>query len=294
MKNRRKFLQQSALLGAAAMLPLQFCSPKQGDESTNTAAKPLLDKFGIQLFTVKEEMLEDPAGTLKALASYGYQQIESCDQGKTIFWGMKHTEFKQVADDLGLEIVSTHADVFANLEAQAEQAAEIGIQYMICPWLGPQASMDDFKRYADEFNRIGKICQSFGIQFGYHNHDYSFLELDGQIPQDYLMENTDPALVTYELDMYWVHVAGKDPISYLEKYGDRFKLSHIKDFDDKIPKTAENASTLLGRGVMDYSQLIQKATATGMKYFMVEQERFDGTSPIEAAQLNASYLKALS
>lgn len=298
MKNRRKFIKVSAALGVGAMLPFQFCSSPKKEDSGSTeavlgAAKGILDDFGIQLYSVKENMAEDPVATIKAIASFGYTQIEGFDGGKGIFWGMKNTEFKSMTDDLGLNFIASHANTFQNLEEQAEQAAAIGMKYLICPWVGPQKSMDDFKRLTDDFNKQGEICKNHGIKYAYHNHGYTFVELDGQIPQDYIMENTDPDLVDFEMDTYWVYTAGKDPIDYIKRYPNRFTLGHVKDKSGDLPFDEANGSTLIGKGIMDFPSILRAGMDNGMKYFIVEQERFEGTNPMEAAELNASFMKNL-
>jgi len=298
MKNRRKFIQMSAVLGAGAFLPMQFCaSPKketiEGTEALLGAAKGILDDFGLQIYSVKENMAEDPVATIKAIASFGYTQIEGFDGGKGIFWGMKNTEFKSLADDLGLDFIASHADTFKNLESQAEQAGAIGMKYLICPWVGPQKTMDAFKKLADDFNKQGEICKNHGVKFAYHNHGYTFDELEGQIPQDYLMENTDPDLVDFEMDTYWVYTAGFDPIAYIKKYPNRFTLGHVKDKDGDIDFSEANGSILVGKGIMDFPAILRAGKDNGMKYFIVEQERFEGTNPMEAAEKNAAFMKNL-
>lgn len=297
MTNRRKFIQISSALGVGAFLPLQFCSPAKKEESTTDAildaAKGILNDFGLQLYSVKENMAEDPIATIKAVAGFGYTQLEGFDGGKGIFWGMSPTEFKKLMDDLGVKFIASHANTFENLEQQAEQAGSIGMQYLICPWVGPQKSMDDFKRLADDFNKQGEICKKHGVKFAYHNHGYTFDLLDGQIPQDYLMENTDPGLVDFEMDTYWVYTAGKDPIEYIKKYPGRFTLGHVKDKSGDLPFSEPNGSTIVGTGIMDFPSILRAGMDNGMKYFIVEQERFEGTNPMEAAEKNAAYMKNL-
>ncbi|MCH7411124.1 sugar phosphate isomerase/epimerase [Belliella sp. DSM 111904] len=299
MNNRRKFLQLSATLGMGAFLPLQFCSPKNENsdaqnETELNSTSGNLGPFGIQLWSVKEDMMKDPKATITALAGYGYKQIESCNLGKGIFWGMKNTAFKQLMDDLGTEIIASHTNTFENLEQQAKEAGEIGMKYLINPFVGPQKSMDDFKRLADEFNKQGQICKDNGLKFAYHNHGYTFDELDGELPQQYLLENTDPELVSFELDLYWVYTAGEDPIKWLEKYPNRFPLGHVKDRIKDAEKSQLEASTLIGEGSMDYIKIINSGKSKGMEYFIVEQEKFDGVTPMEAAEKNAQYMSGLA
>lgn len=298
MKNRRKFIQLSTALGVGAFLPLQFCTPKKETQEIavipNIApAKGTLTAFGLQLYSVKENMAENAVETIKSIAKYGYKQIEGFDGGKGVFWGMKNTEFKSMTDDLGLDFIASHANTFENLEKQAAEASAIGMKYLICPYIGPQKKMDDFKKFADDFNRMGQVCKDNGLRFAYHNHGYTFLDLEGQVPQDYLLENTDPELVDFELDVYWVKTAGYDPLQYLEKYPNRFTLGHIKDKDGNIDPLEPNGSTLIGTGTLDLPSILRKGMDNGMKYFIVEQERFEGTNPMEAAEKNANYMKSL-
>lgn len=300
MKSRRKFIKLGSALTVGAFIPLQFCtSPNrtESDETTETsdrAGKGSLSDFGLQLYSVKEDMAKDAKDTIEKISMFGYTQIEGFDGGKGIFWGMKNTEFKTFTSDLGLDFIASHANTYENLEMMAEQGAEIGMKYIINPYVGAQKSMDDWKRIADDFNKHGEICKNNGLRFAYHNHGYTFDELDGQIPHDYLIENTDPDLVDFEMDTYWVYTAGKDPLAYLEKYPGRWKLGHIKDKSGDLPFDEANGSTVVGTGIMDFQTIMRKGKENGMEYFIVEQERFDNTTPLEAAQKNAEYMKNVS
>lgn len=290
--NRRKFLQISALLGAgASLLPLQFCAAPKKEEALAASSK--LDRFGIQLYAVKEDMALDPQETIRTLASYGYKQLEGFDGGKGILWGMEPPAFKQMLTELDIRMVATHCNVFENLEQQAQQAAEVGISYLICPWIGGLTSLDEYKKMAAKFNAIGEQLKPYGLKFAYHNHDYSFVELEGKIPQDLLLEETDPALVDFEMDMFWVHVAGTSPSDYLAKYPGRFRLCHLKDAaagqGDPHTRGVE-----LGQGEMPYAELVKKSQELGMEYFIVEQEHFPTGTPLEAAKANAAYLSTLT
>lgn len=274
-----------------AVSPLQFCtSPSK--ESVATESEPLLSEFGIQLYSVKEDMAIDPAGTMRKLASYGYKQFEGFDGGKGILWGMSPEEFNGLLNEIGAKMVATHCNVFENLEEQAQHALQTGIQYLICPWIGPQKSIEEYKKIAAEFNQIGEKLNALGLKFAYHNHDYTFVELEGQMPQDVLMTETNPEWVDFEMDMYWVYVAGIDPKDYLSKYPSRFKLCHVKD---AIPGPGDphQRGTLLGQGEIPYSDLIAQSQGLGMEFFIVEQEQFPSGTPLEAAEANAVYLSGL-
>ncbi|MDE3143390.1 MAG: sugar phosphate isomerase/epimerase, partial [Bacteroidota bacterium] len=206
-----------------------------------------------------------------------------------MFWGMTNKEFKKYMDELGMKIISSHCDTTKDFERKAAEAAEIGMKYLICPWKGPQKSIDDFKKFADEFNKNGEVCKKNGIRFAYHNHDYSWKPVDGQIPQEVMMDNTDKNLVDFEMDIYWVVAAGVDPQVYFKKYPNRFRLCHVKD----LGKTATgHESVHLGTGTIDFHSILKTGKENGLEYFIVEQEAFTNTNPLESAKIDAAYLKA--
>src|SRR4030095_16914076 len=236
---RNEFLKLSGGLALAGLASKSGFASFAGEEAK-------LKNFGIQLWSVRDDLAKDPKGVLKQLASYGYKQIESFEGGKGIFWGMSNTEFKSYMDELGMKIISSHCDIDKDFEKKAADAASIGMKYLICPYKGPRKSIDDFKKIAEDFNAKGDICKKNGIRFAYHNHDYSFVTIDGQIPQDVMLASTNPDTVDFEMDIYWVVTAGADPVAYAEKYKNRFRLCHVKD---RIKNTTEkDASCTLGTG----------------------------------------------
>lgn len=247
--------------------------------------------FGIQLYTLRDDIPKDPKGILKQLSSFGYKQIEGYEGPQGMFWGMTNTDFKKYSEDLGMSFIASHCEIEKDFEKKAADAAAIGMKYLICPWKGPQKSIDDFKKFADEFNQKGEICKKNGIRFAYHNHDYSFQTIDGQIPQEVMMNNTDASLVDYEMDIYWVVTGNQDPIAWLKKYPNRWRLCHVKD--RMKGATEPGASCVLGQGTIDFPTILKEAKAQGMQYYIVEQERYDGTTPIKAAQADAGYMKKL-
>lgn len=290
MYNRRKFIQLSG--GATAGLAISSMTGVSFLSSCDEDAKKI-KKFGLQLYTLRDDMPKDPKGVLKQVASFGYKQIESYEGAQGMFWGMSPTDFKKYMDELGMTIVSSHCDINKDFETKAAQAAEIGMKYLICPYKGPQTSIDAFKKFADEFNQKGEICKKNGIRFAYHNHDYSFKPMDGQLGQDVMMKNTDPSLVDFELDMYWVVAAGQDIETWLNKYKGRFKLCHIKD-RSKTPGTDNGKNSVdVGTGTIDWTKVLKTAKATGMEYFIIEQEAYAGTTPLKAAEADAAFMKKL-
>ena len=285
---RREFLKMGGNLAAGlAIIPIGSKFMFNSNRG-NRKAKSL---YGLQLYSLREDMPKDPKGVLKQVATFGYKQVEGFEGPMGIYWGMSNTEFKKYMDDLGMNFLATHCNIDKDFEKKAAEAAEIGMKYLICPSRGGRKTVDDFKKVAEDFNAKGEICRKNGIRFAYHNHEYGFKEIDGQFPQDIMMKNTDPALVDYEMDIYWVITGGQDPIAWLKKYPNRFRLGHVKD---RIKGATERgASCVLGTGSIDYPKLIKDAKAAGMEYFIVEQERYDNTTPLEAAKADALYMEKL-
>ena len=288
--SRRDFIRLSGLSALAFTSPVKKLSSIIADDFF---AEKKLPAFGLQLYTIKEDMKSDAKESIKKVASFGYNYIESFEEkdGKGMFWGMTNKEFKKFMDDLNIKIISSHCDIQKDFERKAAEASEIGMKYLICPWKGPQKSIDDFKRFADEFNKCGEICRKNGIRFAYHNHDYSWKVLDGQIPQEVMMNNTDKELVDFEMDIYWVVTAGIDAEAYFKKYKNRFRLCHIKDRMKTPLPDNKNSSCVIGTGVIPFNKILKTGMDNGLNYFIVEQEYFENTTPLKSAADNAAYMR---
>jgi sugar phosphate isomerase/epimerase len=176
--NRRNFLKLSGSVGSLALF------------SNCAGAAESHYPFGIQLYTLRDDLPGNPDGVLKQLAGFGYKQIESFEGPMGMFWGKKPAAFKAYIDDLGMDLVASHCTIAEGFEQKAADAAEAGMQYLICPIIGAQPTMDGYLRFADRFNECGEICKQNGLKFAYHNHNYSFIAVDGVFPQDLLMQNT--------------------------------------------------------------------------------------------------------
>lgn len=287
--DRRKFLKQTAGIGSGLAIASVLGTSLFDNDFFEERKK--LKAFGLQLYTLRDDLPKDPKGVLQQVASFGYKQIESYEGKDGMFWGMGHTGFKKYMDELGMTIISSHCDIEKDFEKKAAEAAAIGMKYLICPWKGPQKSIDDYKKFADQFNQKGEICKKNGIRFAYHNHDYSFKAMNGQLPQDVMMAGTDASLVDFEMDMYWVATAGEDIEAWLKKYKNRFRLCHIKD-RSKSP-VADNGknSVDVGTGVLDFAKILKTAKANGMEYYIIEQEAYPGGSPLNASKVCAEYMK---
>jgi sugar phosphate isomerase/epimerase len=295
-KNRREFLRLTGGLAFGSILAQTGYTTVKTSGYPDVSALPgsnYQKDFGLQLYTLRDDMPKDPATVLRQVASFGYKQIESYEGAKGMFWGMGNTDFKKFMDDLGMSLVASHCDINKNFEKKAADAAEAGMKYLICPWLGPQKTIDDYKKAAEKFNKSGEICKKEGILFAYHNHDYSFKLTDGQIPQEVMMNETDPALVDFEMDIYWVATAGEDPENWVKKYKKRFRLCHIKDRSKTPVDDNSKNSVDLGTGSINFKKILNTAVDYGMHYFIVEQEAYPNGTPLEAVKKNAEYMKKL-
>ncbi len=323
--NRRNFLRQTGLIAATPLIASELwsCTPsskteEKSSDSTATSSiisEPSVKEFGLQLWTVKEDLAKDTKGVLKSLASYGYKQIESFQGDKGVFWGMTAKDFKSYMDELGMTIVSTHCNPDYTMKKETEKefgkliddAASIGMKYLINPFLGSLKTADEWKKAAEGLNRQGEMAAKAGLKVGYHNHHFEFKKFaDGTCPEQILLEGTDPKLVNFELDLYWVVKAGEDPEAWFSKYKERFRLCHIKDLykEDKMKELEAKekptddfwpigGSTIVGTGRIDFPKILSSAKANGMQYYIVEQERFDGTTPLKAVETDAEYMKKL-
>ncbi|MEP7110665.1 MAG: sugar phosphate isomerase/epimerase [Ferruginibacter sp.] len=279
MNSRRNFLRNSGALALGSVL-----LPKMSEAAKRDAANDV----GVQLYTVRKEMLADNIGTLKRLASLGYKEIESAGSEKGNYYGLKPAEIKKITGDLGIKLRSGHVHFDDKWQQTIEDAVEAGQEYVIVSSMPSEGqTVDNYKRVAESFNKAGEACKKSNLYFGYHNHDFEFEKENGKILYDVLVENTDPAHVNLEMDLGWVVVTGNDPLDYFAKYPGRFPLWHLKDMD-----LVKKQSTEFGKGGLDIRKLLNASKKSGMKYFFVEQEEYTST-PFESLEYNYKYLKNL-
>jgi sugar phosphate isomerase/epimerase len=247
-----------------------------------------LSAIGLQLYTVRKDMEKDFEGTIAKVAAIGFKEVEFAG-----YFNRSPQQVKSVLSANGLKSPSAHAVLKVltdNLEKTVEDSAAIGHRYLICSYLFPQErkSLDDYKRYVDVFNRAGEVCKKAGIQFGYHNHDFEFVPMDGVMPYDLILEKCDSSLVKMELDLYWIAKAKQDPLKYFAAHPGRFALFHVKDMDN----TPRQYFTEVGRGVIDFKRIFAQGKKAGVKHYFVEQDDCPGP-PLESARASFDYLKKL-
>jgi sugar phosphate isomerase/epimerase len=262
MKSRRSFLKQTLVAGAGGFLLPGFVK--------SVKAKPKLKHVGIQLYSVRKEMMSDAIGTLNKLGQIGYQEIESAQSDKGNYYGLAPKEIKKILKDQGMILRSGHTHIDKNWQKSIDEAAEAEQEYIICSVLpSPGQTIENYQKSADLFNQAGEQCKKSGVLFGYHNHESEFDTVDGQVLYDILLNRAQPDLVHMEMDLGWVIAAGKDPLLYFNKYPGRFPLWHLKDMN-----VAEKKSVEFGKGSVNIIGLLKNAKLAGMKYYFVEQEEY--------------------
>jgi sugar phosphate isomerase/epimerase len=287
---RRDFIKKAAAASALALLP-DFLE-----------ANPKKMEKGLQLFTVAGELMKDVAGTLQHIGEIGYKRVEGFSLNVHYF-GMKPANLKKIMTLNGLSMPSAHiftgrhtpeemAGILQamgisalppvpdgavsgffndNLPQLMDAANEIGQKFLVCVMTFPSErnTPDACKRTAEFFNQTGEACKKQGLQFCYHNHDFEFEKLEnGQTAFDIFLQETDPSLVKFELDLYWTIKAGLDPVALIEKHPGRFPLWHVKDMDN----TPERFFTEVGTGTIDFKKIFKSAKKSGLEQYFVEQD----------------------
>ena len=295
--NRKTFLKQTGMLAAAGMFFPALSS------STRIIMPKTNDDIGLQLYSVGGLMDADTKGTLQKVAAIGYKNVESASGSKGLYYGYKPKEFSNMVKDLGMTWRSAHvggmpftlpmlmklattakdsaqiqkyapmiarmpksANLQDNAQQLADEAAEGGLQYLVCAAI-PTKTMDDVKIAVDVFGKAGEACKKAGVQFAFHNHSFEFVPINGVLPYDYIMANTDKDLVKSELDLGWAVVAGHNPVEIFKKYHGRIPLWHVKDMDKTTKEPTE-----IGSGYVDFKPIFDARHKSGMKYFFIEQD----------------------
>ena len=297
--SRRSFLKSGTVAAACGLVGLR------GERAW---AMPLGLPLGLQLYSVREMLGKDYAGTLKQVASLGYKEVEAAG-----FYGHSPSEVKAAMGAAGLSLVSAHYsanDLSKSFDETVAYCRELGLQYLICSFPGiknparlqdksyrsvvDSFTMEDFRWNAERFNEWGRKVKSAGMQFGYHNHTMEFAPKEGVVPFDEMVRLTDPELVTFEMDAGWVSVGGGDPVAYLKKYPKRISMLHVKDFKT-LPKGGDAGkppeAVELGHGAMHLREVFAAARGGRIRHIFVEQEGFT-MPPMESLRVDAEYMES--
>jgi len=257
-----------------------------------TAPKPVKE-VGLQLYSIRDQMNADAKGTIEKVGAMGYKLVETAGYGDGKIYGMEPADFKALCDANGLNLYAAHCGQAvpdsAGWEANmawwdtciaAHKAA--GVQYIVQPFMDNVGyeSLAGVQRYCDYFNAVGEKCNAAGIRFGYHNHSGEFADLEGQTIYDYMLKNTDPAKVMFEMDLYWITEGGKNPVDYFNAYPGRFELWHVKDLRELGGADAK----------MDFKPIFENAEKAGMKKYIVEVEEYN-SNPIDGVKQSLEFLQ---
>ncbi|GGF29784.1 sugar phosphate isomerase [Halobacillus andaensis] len=245
-------------------------------------------QIGLQLYSLKDFTEKDFLGTLEKVAQAGYDGVEFAG-----YFNTPSNELKKTLDDLDLKAAGSHIgidDLEQNLNKMIEYSLELNSPYIICPGL-PEVyrnSAHAYKRTAELFNQIGESCRNSGLQFGYHNHHVEFERYDGEYGLDILVNHTEKENLFIELDTYWAEVCGIKSIDLIEKYKQRCKVLHIKDMNNfEVKRNVE-----IGKGAMDFEEIVNAGKAQQVEWYTVEQENFD-KDPLVSIQESFQYLKSI-
>ena len=293
MQNRRDFLKISAT-GSLGMMLIG---------AAGCATPPAKDRksfgVGLQLYSIRDAMTADVPGTLKKVSDIGYKYLEAASYADGKFYGLKPSEFKKIASNLGMVVLSSHSQVeSANItldkaKLMADSHAELGVKYCIKPWIEPaDRNIESYKKTIADCNEVAKITNAAGIKFGYHNHNFEFATVNGIVPYyDIFLKEMDANLITMELDLFWATKAGQDPIAMFNKYPGRFELLHFKDsLTNKGPfyEVIKDDICSVGAGVIDFKKILTAKDVAGTKYIIVEDDNQGNGKPFEGIETSIS------
>ena len=284
-KMKKNYIYTIALLLSVLVL-MPSCT--EGNKEGTKSKKDIY----IQLYSVRDDIKADYEGTIAKVAEIGYTGVETAGYSDGKFYGMSPADFKNSIEAVGMEVLSSHvahplaenpADtdwdaIWAWWDTAIKAHKDAGMKYMVAPWMPTPKTLEDLQAYCDYYNQIGEKTNAAGMKFGYHNHNFEFKEIEGTLMYDYLIENTDPKKVFFQMDVYWVGEGGKDPVEYFNKYPGRFELLHIKD-EKELGKS----------GKVNFENIFNNIEKSGAKYNIVEVERYTGT-PFEGVVESYNYL----
>lgn len=290
MISRRDFMKNTGLILSAAGIGL----------SAFDVVNRQKYKMGLQLFTIRDAMAADVLGTLKKIATIGYQDTETYgyDGGQNTYYGINATEFRKILEDNQLTTSSGHYDLAQyfhktddELQRYVDQcivgAHDLGQSYITWPWLDPNSrSIESFKRLTDRLNKVGEQVTKAKLGFAYHNHDFEFIDHQGENGYDIILKNTDSKSVKLQIDLYWVAYSGINPHALFSRQPGRFVMWHIKDMH-KVSRDY----TELGNGSIDYTKILPDAALAGMQFYFIEQGGNFVKNSMESVTQSAAFFK---
>jgi sugar phosphate isomerase/epimerase len=292
MPTRRTFLKQAGLASAGLMFV----------KNTPFASESLI---GLQLWTVRKQLAKDPEGTLAKVAGIGYNSVELMGYGNGKFFGLTPAQLSELLKKYRLKSPSGHYGMsnyllkgdMNDLQDNIAVAASMGHRYIVIPFLtdNMRTSLDDYKKLAQKFNVAATEAKKSGLKLAYHNHDFEFKDWGGgQTGYDVLLKETDPSLVFFEMDIYWVVRAGQYPIQLINNNSGRIKMWHLKDMTQKAAPSydvgGQQYYAEVGTGIIDFKAIFREKQKSGMEYFYVEQD--ETSEPVfDAITKSYNYVK---
>lgn len=284
---------KNLLLAVVAVSMLFSCNNAATEEKKAEVNKK---DIALQLYSLREDIQKDYPGTLKATADAGYSSVEAAGYADGKFYGKTPDEFKADLAAVGLTALSSHTtrtldakelkskdftEALKWWEQCLDASKAAGMQYVVAPSMPKVQTLADLKTYCDYYNEIGKLANSKGLKFGYHNHAFEFEKVEDQVMYDYLIENTDPNSVFFEMDVYWVVRGQNSPVDYFQKYPGRFKMLHVKDNKEL------GQSGMVGFDAIFKPENTDKA---GVENLVVEVEKYN-LVPSESVKVSFDYLQ---
>jgi sugar phosphate isomerase/epimerase len=297
--SRRTFVKSGAMiaLGAAIFPGSAFAAEKRKQNAV----------VGLQLYSVRDDMMKDPLGSLKKLADMGYVYVEHANYVNEKFYTYPAQEFRKILDGMGLKMISGHTvmgkehwdetkkDFSDSWKKTVEDAAVLGQKWVISPSMDEtmRKTYDDFKRYMDIFNKSGELCKKSGMKFGYHNHDFEFSEkLNGEKLFDIIMKSINPELVALQLDMGNLFNGGATALDVMNQYPGRFEIMHVKDEIKSTSAGEKYESTILGEGIVSTQKVVDLGkNKGGTKCYIIEQESYGGKDPMDCVKSDLEIMK---
>jgi len=282
MQTRRNFL---ATLGAAS---LGIACSGTGTASETNPPRRKLARIGVQLYSVRDLMKADLPGTLARVAAIGYKEVEFAG-----YFGRTPAQIRELLRQNGLTSPSTHLsfDSLTNgWQKQLDDAKAAGHEWATIAYIAEEKrrTLDDWKRHAELFNRAAAQAKATDLKFAYHNHDFEIRPIEGTRPLDLLLTSTDPKLVDFEMDLYWVVFGGGNPVDFFGRYPGRFKMVHVKD----SAGPPDNKMVDVGSGTINFPQIFAQSEKAGIEHYFVEHDQ--PADPIASITNAYNYLHNLT
>lgn len=277
---RRNFLKTASLATAGVTL---------SNFALADLMPPVPEHIGIQLYSVRDDMGKDPAGTLTALAKMGYREVEAYGYNAGTLFGMPYAKFNTLLKDNGLVMPSTHTgisladyvekedDISDSVKKWIDAAPGLGLKYLITPSIN-ESEWPKMDKMVKLYAAMGRYCKKAGVRFGHHNHEYEFMQKgpDGRLLMEWILHEVDPELISLQMDLCWVVYAKNNPLDWFRLYPGRWELCHAKD----LATNGKRETAVIGEGQVDFKSIFGKSKEAGFKYYIVELEHYTST-PLE-------------